>query len=116
MTLQEALTEAGVDIEHTLKRFAGNAALLERFVRKLPSDPSFGEIETALKAGNMADAERAAHTLKGVAANLGFQALSDLSSRLMTLLRDGQMQEVPHALDAVRAEMTRVLSLIAAIG
>ena len=105
-----------MDLEHTLKRFAGNAALLERFVRKLPDDPTFGQLEEAMAVNHLEDAERAAHTLKGVAANLGFQTLSDISAKLMQALRDKDTDLAQTLLTEVREERVRVLGLIAAIG
>lgn len=47
MKLEEALRQAGVDLEKTLHRFSGNAALLERFVKKFPLDPTYNELLSA---------------------------------------------------------------------
>ena len=65
---------------------------------------------------HLEDAERAAHTLKGVAANLGFQTLSDISAKLMQALRDKDTDLAQTLLTEVREERVRVLGLIAAIG
>ena len=41
MTLLEAMRDAGVDVAETLRRFSGNEALLERFMRAFPQDVHF---------------------------------------------------------------------------
>lgn len=72
MNLKDALELAGVDYEMTLNRFSNNAMLLERFVKKFPGDKTFQELDAAVGDKRFGDVERAAHTLKGIAANLGF--------------------------------------------
>jgi CheY-like chemotaxis protein len=68
---------AGVDSASGLKRVAGNRALylslLEKFVAGQADVPV--QLRTALAAGDRALAERLAHTLKGVAGNIGAQAV-----------------------------------------
>ena len=87
MNLKDALELAGVDYEMTLNRFSNNAMLLERFVKKFPGDKTFQELDAAVGDKRFGDVERAAHTLKGIAANLGFQYLSDLSAEVVNLVR-----------------------------
>lgn len=59
---------------------------------------------------------RAAHTLKGVAQNLGFDALYRAASALTEHLRGGQPLTEPQLLDATAAEHERVMSAIEALG
>lgn len=70
-----------------------------------PSQPQTGE-----------SAFRAAHTLKGVAQNLGFDALYRASSALTEHLRGGQPLTEPQLLDATAAEHEHVMSAIEALG
>lgn len=104
MTNQDILIAAGVDYEKTLKRFSGNAALLERFARKFPTDPSFSQLDEAMAEKRYEDAEHAAHTLKGVAGNLGFQRLSELSGDVVEELRTGAFAEAETRFAAVAAD------------
>lgn len=85
MNLKDALELAGVDYEMTLNRFSNNAMLLERFVKKFPNDKTFEELDAAVGDKRYGDVERSAHTLKGIASNLGFQYLSDLSAEVVIL-------------------------------
>lgn len=84
---KQMLQSAGVLVEQALERFMGNEALMERFLKKFPSDPSFSALETALNAGDQDGAFRAAHTLKGVCGNLSLDRLYRLVSEQVEYLR-----------------------------
>mgnify|MGYP000720090130 CR=1 FL=1 len=66
----------------------GNAFLFSgadhalRFLRLFPLDDSFPRLSEALGRGDVQAAFRAAHTLKGVAANLGLERLRALAREL----------------------------------
>ena len=87
--LLEALRGMGMDTQAALRRFAGNAALYERFVLKFPEDDSFQRTGEALRAGDWDAMLTAAHTLKGVAGNLGLPPLYLAAAQIVALLRAG---------------------------
>lgn len=62
-----------------------------RFVRKFPADGSFNALKDALARGSQEEAFRAAHTLKGVAQNLGFTVLYEKASAVTEVLRSGSL-------------------------
>lgn len=86
MNLREMYTELGGSYDEALGRLM-NDRLIERFVLKFPDDPTMKTLEDAVNAGNTEGAFRAAHTLKGVAANLAFTDLSKAASALTEQLR-----------------------------
>ena len=88
MTVKECYEKVGSDYEGVLKRL-GSDAMLKRFSIKFLSDPSFEALKTNLEAGNTQEAFRAAHTLKGICANLGFDRLFETDRALTELLRGG---------------------------
>lgn len=88
MTLEELYETIGGDYRSTKSRFMTDERIL-RFVRKFPLDQSYQTLESSLAAGNQAEAFRAAHTLKGVAQNLGFTALYEIASAVTEVLRGG---------------------------
>ena len=53
----------------------GGEPMASRFIRRFASDGSYDALTAALRAGQGQEAFRAAHTLKGVAANLGLERL-----------------------------------------
>ena len=115
MNLEEFYARIGGNYVDTVRRLC-NDALVTRFVMKYPANPSFDELCAALNASDWATAFRAIHTLKGVAQNLGFDALYRASSALTEHLRGGQPLTEPQLLDATTAEHERVMSAIQELG
>ena len=115
MTLKEFYEQIDGSYEDTLHRLTSEA-LVHRFVLKYPAAPSFAQLREAVVAADWESAFRAANTLKGVAQNLGFDALYRASSALTEHLRGGQPLTEPQLLDATAAEHERVMSAIEALG
>ena len=87
MTLKECYTALCGNYDEALSRLM-NERLMERFLEKFLSDPSFNEIKDAFESKDGEKAFRGAHTLKGVSANLAFTKLSTSSSLLTESLRN----------------------------
>lgn len=86
MTAKEAYESVDSNYDNVLKRL-GSEAMIKRFAVKFLDDPTFNELEQALEAGNGEDAFRAAHTMKGICLNLGFDKLYEVSAALTEQLR-----------------------------
>lgn len=86
MTIQECYAALEGDYQEVLGRLYSDA-LVQRFVGKFLSDPSFPLLERSLKEENYEEAFRAAHTLKGVTQNLSFTRLYRSSHELTEALR-----------------------------
>ena len=87
------LQEAGVDTEGALRRFGGNSVLYERFLKKFLSDPTFGDLARAFEIKDEEGALVAAHTFKGVTANLGLTRLYGISSEMVASIRNRDFSE-----------------------
>ena len=74
MTVRECYEKIGSDFDKVLGRM-GSEALVKRFAVKFLEDKSFEELTESLKEKDGEDAFRAAHTLKGICANLGLDRL-----------------------------------------
>ncbi len=81
----------GGNEKDVIARFGGNEALLVRFLLKFREDESFSRLEKALSRKDQKTAFLAAHTLKGICANLGFTNLYLASSRITEHLRHGDI-------------------------
>ena len=86
MTIEECYEAIESDYNGVLKRF-GNDAMVKRFAIKFLNDPSFNELKDGIKSNDVERAFRAAHTLKGICLNLGFDKLFEVSSALTEELR-----------------------------
>lgn len=104
MTLKEFYAQIGGNYEDTLHRLPSEA-LVHRFVLKYPADPSVAQLRDSVSAADWETAFRAAHTLKGVAQNLGFDSLYRAAADLT---------EQP-LMDAVLIEHERVMTAIEAL-
>ena len=86
MTIVECYQQLGGNLENVKTRLPSDS-LIKRFIIKFLDDSSYSELCDALQKGQRDEAFRAAHTLKGVCANLGFDQLENSASALTELLR-----------------------------
>ena len=111
----EFYARIGTDGAQVTARLGGEA-MTSRFIRRFASDGSYDALMAALDAGQGQEAFRAAHTLKGVAANLGFERLWAAASALTEQLRGGTVAGETAALaEAVSAQYAQVTAGIAAL-
>ena len=109
MEFREALISLGVNLTETLHRFSGNEGLLRRFVMRFPQDNTYEKLKDAVAQSDVHEIETTAHTLKGVAANLGFGKLQNACNDLVLAVREGREADVPVLYDKVRAEHEKIL-------
>ena len=93
MTIQECYQVLGGDYAQVEKRLPG-IHLIRKFIAKFLDDGSYPELCRAMEQGQTEEVFRAAHTLKGVSANLGFDRLMVSSGELTELLR-GRTDSIP---------------------
>jgi two-component system, sensor histidine kinase and response regulator len=83
-------TVAGLDIQNGLSRVGGNVGLYLKLLRQFVEQhaQSVEQIGNATAGGDAALAERLAHTLKGVAGNIGAASVQSVSGVLEKLIRN----------------------------
>lgn len=86
MNISECYEKLGGNYAEVCTRLPGEK-FIERMIGKFLQDESFATLCKELEAGNREEAFRAAHTLKGVCANLSFTKLFASASRLTEELR-----------------------------
>ncbi len=94
---KKKLEEGGADVGATLRRFMGNENMYLKFLKRFPEDPNYRNLGTSLEAGNYEEAFKCAHTLKGVAANLGLVPVQTVVSGLVEELRNKKNEDVDAA-------------------
>ena len=82
----------GVDWNEILDIFMGNEDLIARFMFKFLNDQSMNDLTKYLAEGNVSEAFKAVHTLKGVGANLGLKGFLTPVCELTEILRAGSME------------------------
>ena len=88
MTVKEFYDKIGADYKSVLSRLMKDT-LIVKFLNKYKDDTSFDKLEKYVKDKNYEEAFSAAHTLKGLALNLGLSKLGGAASDLTEYLRGG---------------------------
>jgi two-component system sensor histidine kinase/response regulator len=102
---------AGLDTRAALRRLLGKQNLYIGLLGKFVAGQADaeGRIRQAVEAGDWATAERMAHTLKGVAGNIGATLLQEQADRLELGLR---ARKLDAALGGLIAELGRILATL----
>lgn len=98
------------DLEATLKRLDGDRALLrELIVFFFEDSPAVqDQLQAALEARNFSAIERAAHSLKGLAANVGSGPASLVAARIEDSARQKDLESAAAALPELHREVARL--------
>ncbi len=110
--LLDLLEAHGVAAKEAAERLGGNCALYLRVLRRFTEDRSCALL---CEAAVCADAHKGllySHTLKGIAANLGFSRLSELTQAQCGLFRSGDTQEAFALTGDIEAECSRLTALL----
>ena len=103
----------GLDTSDGLSRVAGNRKLYLKLLRQFTEQqgPAVRQISAALAQGDSSLAERLAHTLKGVAGNVGARTVQTAAGALEKLIRD---RAAASGLDAAKRQVAAALDPLVA--
>lgn len=88
MTLEECYDALGGNYDEAVGRLRSER-MVQKFVLKFADDKSYDLLCRSMEDGNMEEAFRACHTIKGICANLAFNNLLNSSEQLTETLRNG---------------------------
>ena len=111
MDLEALYEQVGGSAGEVLKRIPSEK-MLRKFVGKYLADPTFGNLESAVAVQDWKGAFLAAHTLKGVAQNLGMEHLYQVSSALCEAVRGSKPLTDPALWPPVEEAHAQVLAAI----
>ena len=114
MNLKTCYEALGGNFDEVLGRLRSER-LVQKFVLKFLSEGSYDELMAAIASKDGDTAFRAAHTLKGVCLNLGFDRLRDSSDHLCEALRHGWTDDAPALAESVAADYRRTIEAIRAL-
>jgi HPt (histidine-containing phosphotransfer) domain-containing protein len=89
------LTEAGVDVASALSRMLNKEEMYKKFLRKFRDDTNIFSLKDVIDGNDSFNSENCeqifhyAHTVKGVAGNLGLTKIYDESSYICESTRNG---------------------------
>ena len=113
MSLKDCYEALGGSYDEALGRLRSER-ILQKFVLKFLDDGSYAELLAAMEAKDGETAFRAAHTIKGVCLNLGFDTLFKSSNTLCEALRGGWTDDALPLLIPVQEDYRRTADAITA--
>lgn len=102
------LENAGIDVEDARNRFMNNDGMYIKFLKKFLEDSNYNKMLAALERADIEEAFVAAHTLKGVTANLSIFSIYEPLKGIVEALRANtepkrtEMEKIENAQQAVR--------------
>lgn len=114
--IKEELKAAGINLESALSRLMNNEKLLEKLLIKFQNDPNYEGIKSALREENYDAAFRCAHTLKGVAGNMGMEELMEADIVIVEKLRNGNHDGIEKDMEAVTEIYNKLMNVIRKLG
>ncbi|MCM1245596.1 MAG: Hpt domain-containing protein [Roseburia sp.] len=112
MTVEQCYQAIDGDYEAATRRLM-NDGMIEKFLSKFLADESYADLCQAFEEKDYPKAFKAAHSLKGVSQNMGFDPLSVPAVELTEELRDGQVSEKAFTLyESVKENYDRIKQVI----
>ena len=113
MTVQECYEAFGGNYEEVFSRLRTDERIA-RFLQKVVDDGSYQLLCDSVASGNVDEAFRAAHTLKGVCGNLSITRFGESSSALTEFLREKRVinDEMQPLLEKVKEDYALTINAI----
>ncbi len=111
MNLQEFYQEVGGNYKTAVSRLM-NEAIVTKFLIRFLSDDSFAGLKKSYAEGDIKEAFRYVHTLKGVAYNISLDALGDCASALCEDLRGGEPKNADELFEKVEEQYAHTIEMI----
>lgn len=109
---KEILESAGIDYEEGMRRFSGVARLYEKYLKKLLTDSTYGEMRSAALEGNIQGAFEAAHKMKAFAGNLSITQFYEEIRALTEEFRAGVSRDYGPDFEKLDGEYQQILEAI----
>jgi HPt (histidine-containing phosphotransfer) domain-containing protein len=90
-------TNVYINAEDGAKRVGGNMGLYKKLLARFVEGNYIDSLTSEIVSGNMEGAAAAAHTIKGVAANLSLVKVNEISAALESALKNGLPYEQLHS-------------------
>lgn len=108
MTLQEFYESVGGNYTEVYDRIP-DEEMLRKFVMRFAEDETYALWQHAVEHGDVTEAFRAVHTMKGIVMNLGFGRLNMILSDLTERLRSGEAMPEKSRMEAFEREYRNVI-------
>jgi two-component system sensor histidine kinase/response regulator len=113
--VKAAPLETSLDVAGVMRRLGGDLGLLQEFIRVFDEDAPglVCAIQRGVAQGDAVAVQRAAHSLRGLAANFGARAAVEAATQLETLAHGGAVSEAASAAQRMADETARLQAALA---
>ena len=111
---KEFLAKSGINLTDGLIYFSENERLYEKYLFRFLEELTFPELFKAIEEDRREDARRAAHSLKGITATLGFTSLNTSVKAQEFEFKNGRWEEGNQYTDELKKEYARIISALRA--
>lgn len=105
------LQRQGNEIDAFLSRIGGDEEIAQMILNKFQEDLTMNQLTKNINEKNVEQIKKSAHTLKGVALNLGFINLSEAAKRLQ-FAAEKEPEEIHENYGIVLKEYNRIINII----
>jgi len=108
---------AGLETDKALRRVGGSIKLLRKLLHRFCENETdvISRIKTAIENNDANTATREAHTIKGLAGNIGAIKMAECAGAVEDMLRRGESDGLALVLDAMEQELATLLERIVAV-
>jgi HPt (histidine-containing phosphotransfer) domain-containing protein len=106
------LKRIGIEVDNVIERLGGNELLYLSICQKFIYDPNYLYLKEAISNDDRKAAVNHAHTLKGVACNLGFRRLSVLCKTFMEEIDEAENEIPPQIYQELSDEYERIITIL----
>ena len=106
------LQNTGNNTRSLLERLGGNEGIAVKIITKFLSDSTQDELNQCISVRDYKGAYKAAHTLKGVAGNLGFDRIYDLCVDMRFAIEHQNYEETNQLFQKLITEYDDVIRII----
>lgn len=111
---EQALIHAGIDVQLGISRLNGNRSVYQKLLNRFSDGHQHfaSELKTRAVNGEWAEAQRMAHTMKGLAGTLGMINLQGISQDLESSVQKKDLDELRQKVRQLSDELERILRSI----
>ena len=107
--------EEYISIDDALARIGGNMGLYKRLLGRFIEGNHFDALNNALQSGDMEEAERQAHSIKGVSANLSLVKIQSASLEVEQKIKENldyseSLEELKRVFDITAGKIAELLA------
>lgn len=112
MKLNDLRDVIEIDIKSSLARFGNMESFYVKYLKKFIDDKSFENLKQALENNDIGKVGEEAHTLKGVAGNLGLTKIYKYSMEIMELAKENSVDKIKSVTEKLEEEMSKVVEVL----